>query len=388
MLRARFQQEATAACGWRQYISTDTARSYRFRSWNDVSVEQIKPVLEQARQGLDIENGPVMAVDLVTANNNEQYLMMVAHHLVVDLVSWNVILGDLEDYLQTQKFTSEKPYPFSAWATQQQQYAVDNFPPEKALPLPIRPPNYSYWDMTHRINIVRDTVHHTISLSERDTATLLTTCNKSFGAEPMDMLSSALSHSFSYVFRDRKPPTIFRYSHGREAIGSAADVSGTVGWFTTLSPIHVPVRGRDDSISVLRRAIASRKKLPMNGLAYFASRYYHPAGMKTFPVLDQMEVTINYLGNADNQRRSASEIFDMSGAIQNGLGAEGQEVKAFALFSISAEVVKGKLEIQCVWNGKMARQEEIRKWFFEFGNALKDVAYQARKGTKLGIGAY
>jgi amino acid adenylation domain-containing protein len=386
MLRARFQKDKTAACGWRQYISTETTDSYRFRTWDNFTVEQVTPSLEEARQGLDIEKGPLMAVDFVTVNKGEQYLMIVAHHLVVDLVSWNTILGDLEDYLQSKSFTAETPYPFSAWAKEQKQHAIDNFAPDKVLPLRVPPANYKYWDMERRINIIRDAQHHTIALSERDTATLLTTCNKVYGAEPMDMLCSALAHSFSYVFRDRAPPTMFRYGHGREPINDHVDPAGTVGWFTTLSPIHVAVRSRDNSISVLQRTMDARKTLAANGLGFFASRYHHPGGAKAFAALDRMEVMINYLGTSDNQRRSSSSsggggasLFDMSDAVQGGLGADGQEVKGFALFSISAEVTEARLYIRCVWNKKMRRQGAIQKWFCEYENAVRDIAHQARK---------
>ncbi|KAL2132502.1 hypothetical protein VTI74DRAFT_3721 [Chaetomium olivicolor] len=382
MLRARFQQDPSAACGWRQYISTDATGSFRFCSWDDATLELVRPAVEEARLGLDIEKGPLMAVDLVTVNNDEQYLMVVAHHLVVDLVSWNIILGDLEDYLHSQSFSATTPYPFAAWAKEQKQYAIEHFAPDKALPFRVPLANYGYWDMDDRINVVRDAVSYTIALSGRDTASLLTTCNREYGAEPMDVLCSSLTHSFSYVFRDRSPPTIFRYGHGREPLNQA-DPSGTVGWFTTLSPLHVVVRRRDDSISVLQRTIEARRAVPLNGLAYFASRYHHPAGAKAFAALDRMEVMVNYLGISDNQRRStgddASSLFDMSNAVQGGMGTEGQEVKGFSLFSIGAEVRDGKLCIQCVWNKKMRRQSSIRKWFYEYGNALKDIAHQVRK---------
>jgi hypothetical protein len=346
-------------------------------------VKEIRTELEEARTTLDLEAGPIMSIDLVTPNKDEQYLMVVAHHLVVDLVSWNNILRDLEDYVKTQSFTADPPYPFSVWAKEQQQYAIKNFPPSKALPLRVMPADYKYWGMEDRPNVVKDATHHTITLSKRDTATLLTLCNKEFGAEPMDILCSSLTHSFRYVFRDRPAPTIFRYNHGREQI-EGADPSGTVGWFTTLSPIQVQVHKKDDSVSVLQRVIDARKSLPMNGLGFFASRYYHPAGPSAFGALDKMEVTVNYLGISDNQQRSSenSSLFDMGNAIEGGLGPDGEDVKGFALFSISAEVRDGKMCIQCTWSKKMKRQVSVREWFYEYGNALRDVAHQVRKVVK------
>ncbi|KAF7537510.1 hypothetical protein G7054_g3642 [Neopestalotiopsis clavispora] len=382
MLRARFQKDTSAACGWRQYISSEVDTSYQFTAWEDANLEEVLPIIEQNRTSLDIENGPLVAVDFVT-NGDEQLFYIVAHHLVVDLVSWNNILRDLEDHMSTGHFVAEKPYPFMAWAKQEKDYALKHFSPEKALPLRIPKADFSYWGMEDRVNIIRDIARHEIVLTERDTASLLTNCPKAYGAEPMDFLCSALSHSFNYVFRDRAAPAIFRYSHGREQIGNA-DPSGTVGWFTTLSPIHVPINNKDDSISVLRRTVDSRKKIPMNGLGYFASRYFHPAGAKAFDgQLEDMEVSVNYLGVSDNQQRSNStSIFDMEGSIENGLGADGQEVKGFSLFALNAEVKGGKLHIYCAWNKNMRGQDAILQWFKTYERALKDVAYRAKKSTQ------
>ena len=385
MLRVRFQKDATAPCGWKQYISPDFAGSHQFRSWEDTTLDEVKPSIEETRQGLSMEDGPIMAADLVTLSGHEQYLYVVAHHLVVDLVSWNTILKDLEEYLATSTFTSEAPYPFQAWVKKQKEYTIRNFPPEKALPVRIPKPNYAYWDMENRINISKDTEHSSFTLPERDTKALLTACQKLYGAEPMDILSSAMSHAFSYIFRDRSTPSIMRYNHGRESIGGV-DVSGTVGWFTTLSPLHIAVHSRDDSIAVLRRGIETRKKLPMNGLGYFASRYYHPGGRAAFACQDRMEVSINYLGVSDGQARNdtdAGGFLDMSQAIENGLGADGQEVKCFSLVSVSAEVREGKLHVQCVWNKHMRAQPRIRKWLAGYyEQALKDVAYRAAKALQ------
>ncbi|KAK8015924.1 Phenylalanine racemase (ATP-hydrolyzing) [Apiospora marii] len=385
MLRVRFQKDATAPCGWKQYISPDFAGSHQFRSWEDTTLEEVKPSVEETRQSLNMEDGPIMAADLVTINEHEQYLFIVAHHLVVDLVSWNTILKDLEEYLATSTFTSEAPYPFQAWVKKQKEYTIRNFPPEKALPVRIPKPNYAYWAMDNRINISKDTEHSSFTLPERDTKALLTACQKLYGAEPMDILSSAMSHAFSYIFRDRSTPPIMRYNHGRESIGGV-DVSGTVGWFTTLSPLHIAVHSRDDSIAVLRRGIETRKKLPMNGLGYFASRYYHPGGRAAFACQDRMEVSINYLGVSDGQARNDNEaggFFDMSQAIENGLGADGQEVKCFSLVSVSAEVREGRFHIQCVWNKHMKAQPQIRKWLAGYyEQALKDVAYRAAKALQ------
>ena len=145
------------------------------------------------------------------------------------------------------------------------------------------------------------------------------------------------------------------------------------------------VRKREgDSISVLQRTVAARKAMGENARGFWEARYLRGDGERVLGGLDGMEVTVNYLGVADAQGRSGNGeedggLFDMSRAVEGGLGAEGHEVKGFSLFSITAEVRGGKLGVVCSWSKKMKRQGGIRRWFFEYGNALRDVAHQVRK---------
>jgi hypothetical protein len=66
--------------------------------------------------GLSIQVGPVFAVDVfnVTGDNNI-IVYMVAHHLVVDIVSWRVILRDLGQALETGSLGSDVPASFDSW---------------------------------------------------------------------------------------------------------------------------------------------------------------------------------------------------------------------------------------------------------------------------------
>ena len=378
MLRARFKRDPTTQNEWMQLISDNVADSFRFRAWNNVTLDQVKPCIEEARTGLDVEQGPLLAADLVSVNGHEQYFFVVAHHLVVDMVSWTVIMQDLEELLTIGESTSRTPFSFFSWARMQRKHAAENLKPEACLPIDIPPANFKYWDMEGRANVVRDVVDQNIRMSATDTAALLQTCKQYYDAEPMDILVSTLSHAFSFVFTDRSPPAIFRYGHGREPFTESIDLTRTVGWFSTFTPVHVATLGREDSITVLRRAIATRQKIPRNGWDYFASRYQHADGPCTFAGHEQMEVTINYLGgNAYGMRHDEGSLFELPPNMDGGLGAAGQDVKCFSLFSVTAAVEQGCLELKCCWNGRSSHQKGIARWFRVFERLLRDVADRA-----------
>ncbi len=217
MLRARFVRDPSHPCGWRQYVSTKTTESYRFRAWDRYTLDQVRPSIEQARLSLDIEKGPIMAADLVTTEADQsgaqqQWLFMVAHHLVVDMISWNTILQDLDELVRTGACTSPRPYPFSLWARMQRDHAVKHlapdvaYPPKDAAALP--PADLAYWAWPTASTWCATSPHRLVVIPERETAALLQNCAAQYGAEPNDVLVAALSHSFSLVFRDRTPPAI------------------------------------------------------------------------------------------------------------------------------------------------------------------------------------
>ncbi|TLD30618.1 hypothetical protein PspLS_01710 [Pyricularia sp. CBS 133598] len=401
MLRVRLQRcdKETAACGFRQFISADVKKSFRLREWSNVaSVDDVKDRLEDARITLDLENGPISSLDLVSTTAGDSFLYLVAHHLVVDLVSWNSILRDFDDLLFKGAFSYEEPGPFPLWAQKQAEYARLHLDPKTTLPAPIPAADFQFWGMADAEgnllpNLARDTIHRTICIPEAATAMLMRESHAKYKAEPMDILVSALTRSFYLVYGQTRqdPPSIFRFGHGREDIEGLPDVSSTVGWFSTLSPIHVPIGlGKDCSATgILSRTVDLRQRTPNNGWAYFASRYHHPDGPTVFKGHENMEVAINYLGVMDRQVRGAdSAIFDLSHMIDGGLGAKGQDVKCMSLFGITAEVRSGCLEVDLEWNRRIRGQGQIKAWWREFEACLKELASTGSPYVRNGSGEW
>jgi len=81
MLRARFANNEAGI--WQQRILSDVQSSYRFGAHN-TNINNVASVVEQSQKGLDIQNGPVFAVDLLDIQEeDQQFILLVAHHLVI-----------------------------------------------------------------------------------------------------------------------------------------------------------------------------------------------------------------------------------------------------------------------------------------------------------------
>jgi len=232
ILRARFQFDSGV---WYQRISSDIKGSVRVRTHENLDEPQRSLILQQSHMSLDIRDGPLMSVDFIRSDSSYSTLFLVIHHLVTDLVSWRIILRDIECLITTGGFGGHESLSFPVWSQLQAERFVDHST-RRAAPIssfPLR----SYWGMTGIRNTYKDANSLTFSLDEADTAALMGEANRACNTEPVELFIGSLIYSFSKVFDDRPTATVFNESHGREPWDRELDITRTVGWFTTMIPI-------------------------------------------------------------------------------------------------------------------------------------------------------
>ncbi|CAG7927732.1 unnamed protein product [Penicillium olsonii] len=376
MLRARF--ECTGDNVWSQRIlAPGTPGSHRVSQHEVADPQAISTIISQSQLSLDVENGPVMAVELINAPEG-QSLFLVAHHMVVDLVSWRIILGDLEDFLTNGSISGFASMSFQTWCNLQADHAQSNCQMESVLPYgtsPLPPLDLEYWGDAYTSNNFEDLVTGQVVLSKQVTESLLGPANTAFDTQPVELLHASILHSFANTFSDRPAPTIFSEGHGREPWASSIDVSRTVGWFTTMFPIVSTAQKGDDIPSFVRSVKDLRRQMPGNGRPYFASRFLSPAGKQDLQLNGPVEVMFNYLGlyqqleredalfNLRSMPEGVDDLCDISGKLPR-----------FALVDISASVVDGCLHVDFLYNKHMHRQASIRAWIEGCKNTLQTAA--------------
>jgi hypothetical protein len=83
-------------------------------------------------------------------------------------------------------------------------------------------------------------------------------CHEALQTETLDILLAALLLSYRNTSVGRQGvPTIYNEGHGREIWEDGMDLSRTVGWFTTLYPVHLPDESSSGkSLTVLSSRVA------------------------------------------------------------------------------------------------------------------------------------
>jgi amino acid adenylation domain-containing protein/non-ribosomal peptide synthase protein (TIGR01720 family) len=379
MLRARFTQGEDGQ--WMQRIIGDVADSYRFKMHEFTKRAQAMSLISSSQNSLDIVNGPVFVAELFNINdddsgdNSYQLLFVRAHHLVIDLVSWRIILHDLEEVLESGRLSVQKPLSFQGWCGMLAEH-TKQMVPQETLPIHISPADFDYWGMANQPNIFEDQLETTFSLDREMTNKLFGVSNEALRTEPVDIILAALIYSFNQVFNDRQTPTIFSEGHGRESWDPEIDVAGIVGWFTTMNPLHVPVTNGQGILATLEHTKDLRRKVPSSGFSYFCSRFLSPEGRKAFGDHNQMEVIFNYQGRYQQLERDTALLRPEDLAEMEGPKDQGPDMERFSLFEISVAVVKGETEVCFTYNRHMQHPDLIERWILECKESLKKITAQ------------
>ncbi|GAB1318076.1 hypothetical protein MFIFM68171_08286 [Madurella fahalii] len=373
MLRCRFVKSPTSGdrYEWRQIIYRDAGNSFRFEEHQVSGPGGTRDIILKSQSDIDMIHGPVFIVDLVNEPHG-QLLSMIAHHLVIDLVSWRVVMQELELLLQGAVLAPQRSLSWQAWCGFQADYARQHLPPRTAFPHynSISPPNLEYWGMENRSNTFKDTARASIQLDAEMTSILMSPeRHQTLRTEPIDMFLAAVIHSFARTFRDRRPPTIFRESHGREPWDASIDISSTVGWFTTMYPVQVE-GGSRDLIDTLRRVKDAQRRVPRNGWSYFASRFHHLEGIKEFGLPPVVEIIFDFLGLYQQLEREKG-LFEQEPRDNVDVGPEFHRP---GLFEITAELVRGRLQLKFEYNKMMNRQAELMRWVHKCEEDLMELA--------------
>ncbi|KAL4821204.1 hypothetical protein BDW67DRAFT_179907 [Aspergillus spinulosporus] len=365
MLRARFRQSNGK---WEQMVMAPGTDSYKFQVTTLQQQNDLERMIAVTQNIIDIQNGPTFAAHLFESHGVDQILFLVASHLCVDMVSWRLILQDLEEFLKAGSLATERPFSFQSWCRMQIEHCkANNY--QSHLPFTVVPPDSKYWGMNDLPNHYGDIRIKKFSFGHKETVLALDKCHQRLRTEPLDLFLAVIIHSFRRTFTDRPLPTFYNEGHGRQAWDSSIDLSGTVGWFTSICPLQVKPE-TNDILETLRMVKDARRKTINHGTSYFAQTILSPENQPgSLSMGLPVEVVFNFLGKLQQLERKDS-LFQHYGKVfdENDFmlaGDMGPQTPRFALFEISAIVLQNQLQFSFTYNKNMRHQAKISSWISE-----------------------
>ncbi|WP_130932190.1 non-ribosomal peptide synthetase [Pseudomonas sp. Sample_24] len=309
------------------------------------SMDKCAALFADAQRSLDLEEGPLMRVLLVDGPEGQQRLFIAIHHLVVDGVSWRVLLDDLQtvyrqlDAQQSLKLPA-KTSAFKDWAARLQAYAGSESLREElgwwqaqlagpSADLPCDRPEGG------RQNRHAQTV--SVRLDSERTRQLLQQAPSAYRTQVNDLLLTALARVLC-SWSGHASALIQLEGHGRETLFDEIDLTRTVGWFTSAYPLRLTpsnieeAAGQGASIKAIKEQL---RAVPHKGLGYGVLRYLaDDQSRRSMAALPVAPVTFNYLGQFD-QSFGVDALFhpldetigaahDANAPLPNELSVDGQ----------------------------------------------------------------
>jgi hypothetical protein len=165
-------------------------------------------IVDRRQANLSLTHGPVFAVDVFNGIEAQQTLLMSAHHIGMDLVSWRVIWHNLSRILSGQTSLLPVELTFPQWCDLKRKEG-EQLQPDHVLPYKVSNPDYEYWG-THPSELFsRDSAWHFSVVEEQATSLLLNANNDCLGTEILYILIGTLIYCFAEMFPDRAPPAVF-----------------------------------------------------------------------------------------------------------------------------------------------------------------------------------
>jgi amino acid adenylation domain-containing protein/non-ribosomal peptide synthase protein (TIGR01720 family) len=394
-LRLRFHRGT--AGGWEQgygrperaappWVAVDLARLPEPRRGTELTARAT-----EVQASLDLAAGAAFRAawfDLGAAAGRR--LLLVAHHLVVDAVSWRILLADLETCVGQRRRAERLNLPaktisYAAWARAMAAYGespgLRGEVARWAAELPAEPPALPLARPAGR-NLERCAETVALVLPAAFTGLLLERAPRAYGNRVDEILVAALVLGFGDCCG--RPALLLEIEgHGREPLPPGLDVARTVGWFTAVSPLWVELPAAGAPGPCLKAVKERMRRLPGKGLGFGAVRYAADAaladGARALPA--PPAVSFNYLGPSLTPPQRG-ERFRL--AAEDSGAAVSPANQREALLEIGAAVRNGCLEVGWTFSREQLAAVTVERLASRFRSRLEELVAHASGAEAFG----
>ena len=337
---------------------------------------RITEIASELQASFELTDGPLWKVayfDLRTPTGPCRRLLVICHHLIIDGVSWRILLSDLQNIYQqkerTEKITFPPPTsPVPQWidylAKEDFQSSYTEWrkiiEASKDLPIPINPPPGSS-------NLMGDASTVTLSLSKEETKKLLTKVPLQYRIQVEELLLAALSRTIT-KWTGQQGLALQLEGHGRGQQNEKIDLSRTIGWLTSLYPVVLPTHYRQEKDESLKATKEALRTLPDGGLT---SEILTPLPLLRF----------NYLGQTD-QILGSNSIFKRASE-STGIARHPKDPRDI-IFEINALVTDHCLTVHWIYHPSFHPEDLLNNLLQNFVieiQSLSDFCLQEESGA-------
>lgn len=339
------------------------------QEFNDVELK-IESIGNKLQTSLNIEKGPLIKCAVLRSQRFNGVLLCI-HHLLVDNVSWRIILEDLNRFYDGFSKNMALEFPqktlsYKNWSIETEKYfdslerksEIDYW---KKVQKEVESSQFPYYRKGDIVN--KGIQESEIRFGKELTSNLIGKAKQAYYSEVNELLFAALFRTIQQI-GGNSTVSLNMESHGRPEIFEDVSVDRTVGWFTTIFPIALSEVGKDIR-SDIRRTKETLRSVPNYGVGFGIA--------KKLKLIEKTEsqpfITLNYFGErSENPNGDFFQPNDMSSGKQID-----DENKFSTPITINCEVIEGQLKVLISYNTEIVPTLLIEDLELTFENQLNDV---------------
>ncbi|WP_068773800.1 non-ribosomal peptide synthetase [Paenibacillus sp. FJAT-26967] len=346
---------------------------FDFREISDFA-SRITEESERIQGSIRLDGGQLVKLGLFQTAQQD-HLLIAIHHLVIDAVSWRILLEDLyASYSQASGQTAirmkSKTHSFMEWADFLNQYADSSELLKEAaywheladmpcMPLPKDFPDGVTPETGPNMLV-------SMELNEEETNRLLHGVHQAYNTDMNDILLTALGLALK-DWTQHTAFTVYLEGHGREELFEGISVSRTVGWFTSLYPVHLDMEYEDLSYQI-KTVKESLRQIPSKGIGFGILAYMTDLTSQDLALkVPEPDICFNYLGEFGKE--TANDMFRLSD-ISAGATRSPSAKSPYSL-DINGVVAEGRLSISFTFAPQEYKSGSITKLSGMFKDHLR-----------------
>ncbi|MCL2425728.1 MAG: amino acid adenylation domain-containing protein [Oscillospiraceae bacterium] len=334
------------------------------------AIQEIESIGNAQQAKLNIEQGPLIKA-VVYQTTEKWYLQIIVHHLIVDGISWRILLEDINSFYhllinKVQPTLPPKTSSYKAWVDMLSQYS-QSAAMDAEMP---------FWQKTEDA-IQKNQTGHVLPSESVAEALGTRIYTQRIPAREMEQVFHALHGDFDMnsllIFSLAKAlqqicgidqATLFMEGHGRETLDSNLKIERTVGWFTCAYPLtlqHLEGTYSNDA-KLVKDAL---NQIPNSGIGYGIANAYRNDLKSILP-----DVTFNYLGEFALQSNQ-DDLFSIS---EVSGGADISSKNRFGTpISVNSIMASGELWINVGYDADRVQEDFIKELAEQYIQNIKTI---------------
>lgn len=346
VLRLRFGHNEQ---GWYQFYDGNLSSiPLKTLDVSDLTEQQINEQLSAWQHEFDIQSGNTYCFAYLHGfADGHAAVWFAAHHLIVDTVSWRILINDLQR-LYDGGDLGEKGSSYRQWTQAIEQHQISNDEVnywskvvDDIASLPLQKPELQVAEQLR------------FELSAENSRALLADCHLAYDTQINDLLLTALGMALKEV-NGCDEHYVLLEAHGREDIAAELDINSTMGWFTTMYPFEI--RSKAEIAASVLAVKDTRRAIPNHGIGYGASYGYVDSRLP--------DVSFNYLGRF-NKEANSNGLWGVDKSLCDNLRDERDNNSSGSLTDVTAVCLDDAFSVTI--DSRLSRD-----WLMRFATAFEE----------------